>query len=61
MPGSLACYSPFGDWRTEPTAGLTDRCFTGNKSNHLGNGADDLGLIYMNTRAPRPSGHLWRR
>ncbi len=50
VPGSEARYTPFGDWRTEPTAGLTDRGYTGHKSNNLGGGADDLGLIYMNAR-----------
>ncbi|MFQ5401089.1 MAG: RHS repeat domain-containing protein [Anaerolineae bacterium] len=33
VPGSLARYTPFGGWRTEPTAGLTDRGFTGHKQN----------------------------
>ena len=48
----------FGDWRTEPTAGLTDKGYTGHpstllrtgKHNNLGGGANDLGLIYMNAR-----------
>ena len=48
VSGSLARYTPFGDWRTEPTADLTDRGFTGHKSNNTG--ANDLGLIYMNAR-----------
>ncbi|MCA9931920.1 MAG: hypothetical protein KC419_25725 [Anaerolineales bacterium] len=46
--GSMARYTPFGDWRTEPGADLTDRGFTGHMSNN--NGANDLGLIYMNAR-----------
>ncbi|MCP4427086.1 MAG: LamG domain-containing protein, partial [Chloroflexi bacterium] len=50
VPDSLARYTPFGDWRTEPTAGLTDQGYTGHKHNNLGGGADDLGLIYMNAR-----------
>ncbi|MCP4428794.1 MAG: hypothetical protein GY803_30280, partial [Chloroflexi bacterium] len=50
VPGSVARYTPFGDWRTEPTAGLTDQGYTGHKHNNLGGGADDLGLIYMNAR-----------
>ena len=40
--GSTVRYLPFGDYRTEPTAGLTDHDFTGHKQN------DGLGLIYMN-------------
>ncbi|MCP4424035.1 MAG: hypothetical protein GY803_06060, partial [Chloroflexi bacterium] len=50
VPDSVARYTPFGDWRTEPTAGLTDQGYTGHKHNNLGGGADDLGLIYMNAR-----------
>jgi RHS repeat-associated protein len=41
---SVARYLPYGRWRTEPTADLTDRGYTGHKHN------DDLGLIYMNAR-----------
>lgn len=48
IPGSTARYLPFGGWRTEPTANLTDRGYTGHKSNNLG--SNDLGLIYMNAR-----------
>ncbi len=33
-----------------PTAGLTDEGYTGHTHNNLGNGADDLGLVYMNAR-----------
>ncbi|MFQ5401086.1 MAG: hypothetical protein ACE5E7_16000 [Anaerolineae bacterium] len=50
VPGSVARYTPFGGWRAEPSAGLTDRGFTGHKHNNLGSGADNLGLIYMNAR-----------
>jgi RHS repeat-associated protein len=48
VPNSTGRYLPFGNWRTEPTANLTDRGFTGHKSNNLG--SNDLGLIYMNAR-----------
>jgi RHS repeat-associated protein len=48
--GSTARYYPFGAWRTEPTANLTDRGFTGHLHNNLGSGADNLGLVYMNAR-----------
>ncbi|HRQ37624.1 MAG TPA: RHS repeat-associated core domain-containing protein [Chloroflexota bacterium] len=48
VPGSDGRYLPFGGWRTQPTAGLTDRGFTGHKMN------DDLGLIYMNARYYSP-------
>ncbi len=50
VPGSVARYLPFGDWRTEPTTNpaLTDMGFTGHKHNN--SGANDLGLIYMNAR-----------
>ena len=48
VPGSTARYLPFGDWRWEPTADLTDIGFTGHKSNNVGN--NDIGLIYMNAR-----------
>ncbi len=50
VTGTISRYLPFGDWRTEPTAGLTDEGYTGHKHNNLGGGADDLGLIYMNAR-----------
>ena len=50
IPDSHAKYTPFGDWRTEPTATAGDRYYTNHKHNNLGNGADDLGLIYMNAR-----------
>ena len=50
IPNSHAKYTPFGDWRTEPTATAGDRYYTNHKHNNLGNGADDLGLIYMNAR-----------
>lgn len=48
--GSTARYYPFGDWRTEPTANLTDRGFTGHMHNNLGSAPDDIGLVYMNAR-----------
>ena len=48
--GTISRYLPFGDWRTEPTAGLTDKGYTGHKHNNLGNGNNDIGLIYMNAR-----------
>lgn len=44
VPGSQARYLPFGGYRVEPTAGLTDHGFTGHKHN------DPLGLIYMRAR-----------
>ncbi len=50
IPNSHAKYTPFGDWRTEPSATAGDRYYTGHKHNNLGGGADDLGLIYMNAR-----------
>ncbi len=50
IPNSHAKYTPFGDWRTEPTATAGDRYYTNHKHNNLGGGADDLGLIYMNAR-----------
>lgn len=49
VPYSEARYLPFGGWRgAAPTAGLTDRGFTGHKHNNLSN--NDIGLIYMNAR-----------
>jgi RHS repeat-associated protein len=55
VPNSTARYLPFGDWRTEPTANLTDRGFTGHLHNNIGTGADDIGLIYMQARWYLPS------
>ncbi len=55
VANSYAKYYPFGDWRVEPTAGLTDEGYTGHKHNNLGSGADDVGLIYMNARYYVPS------
>ncbi len=55
IPNSHAKYTPFGDWRTEPTATAGDRYYTGHKHNNLGGGADDLGLIYMNARYYLPN------
>jgi RHS repeat-associated protein len=48
VPGTLARYLPFGDWRAQPSADLTDIGFTGHKSNNVG--SNDIGLIYMNAR-----------
>jgi RHS repeat-associated protein len=50
IPGSDSRYYPFGDWRTEPTANLTDRGFTGHLHNNIGSGPDDIGLVYMQAR-----------
>ena len=50
IANSLAMYTPFGGWRTEPSATAGDRYYTSHKHNNLGGGADDLGLIYMNAR-----------
>ncbi|MCA9968900.1 MAG: hypothetical protein KC425_01730, partial [Anaerolineales bacterium] len=46
VPNTLARYTPFGDWRTEPTAGLTNRGYT----RHRHNAIDEL-LTY---RLPPP-------
>ena len=47
---SRAYYYPFGDYRgTPPSQTLTDRGFTGQKSNNQP-GANDLGLLYYNAR-----------
>ena len=40
----VARYLPYGRWRTEPTADLTDRAYTGQKHNM------DIGLYYYNAR-----------
>jgi RHS repeat-associated protein len=45
---SVARYLPYGGWRTEPTADLTDRAFTGQKENM------DIGLYYYNARYYAP-------
>jgi RHS repeat-associated protein len=50
VANTTARYYPFGDWRTEPTAGLTDIGYTGHRHNNLGSAPDDIGLIYMNAR-----------
>ncbi|MBE7529111.1 MAG: hypothetical protein HS099_05200 [Ardenticatenaceae bacterium] len=50
ISGSTARYYPFGDWRTEPLANLTDRGFTGHLHNNIGSGSDDIGLVYMAAR-----------
>ena len=55
VSGTISRYLPFGDWRTEPTAGLTDKGYTGHTHNNLGNGNNDIGLIYMNARFYVPS------
>ncbi len=57
VPNSTARYTPFGDWRTEPTADLTDRGYTGHKSNNIG--SDGIGLIYMNARYYVPNTNRW--
>ncbi|MCP5099662.1 MAG: RHS repeat-associated core domain-containing protein [Chloroflexi bacterium] len=44
VDGSTSRFAPFGSYRTEPTADLTDRGFTGHKENR------DVGLTYMNAR-----------
>ena len=48
VPDSTARYLPFGDWRTEPTANLTELGYTGHHQNNFQ--SNDLGLIYMNAR-----------
>ncbi len=55
VAGSTARYTPFGGWRTEPTAGLTDRGYTGHMHNNLGTGAEDIGLVYMAARWYSPT------
>ncbi|MBE2201483.1 MAG: RHS repeat-associated core domain-containing protein, partial [Anaerolinea sp.] len=55
ISGSTARYTPFGDWRTEPTAGLTDRGFTGHMHNNLGSAPEDIGLVYMAARWYSPT------
>ncbi|MEM7335557.1 MAG: RHS repeat-associated core domain-containing protein [Chloroflexota bacterium] len=42
--GSNARHTPFGDYRTTPTADNTDMGFTGHRENR------DIGLTYMNAR-----------
>jgi hypothetical protein len=46
-------YYPFGDYRTAPTADLTDRGFTGHRENM------ELGLVYMNAGCTSLSLFLW--
>ena len=48
VAGSETRYLPFGDWRTEPTANLTELGYTGHHQNNFQ--GNDLGLIYMNAR-----------
>ena len=48
VAGSETRYLPFGDWRTEPTANLTELGYTGHHHDNLQD--NDLGLIYMNAR-----------
>ena len=48
VAGSETRYLPFGDWRTEPTVGLTELGYTGHHHDNLQ--GNDLGLIYMNAR-----------
>ena len=43
------------DSRTEPTANLTDRGFTGHMHHNLGSGAEDIGLVYMAARWYAPT------
>ncbi len=63
VPDSTARYTPFGDWRTEPgtNPAITDRGYTGHKHNNLSgsDGANDLGLIYMNARYYVPNTNRW--
>jgi RHS repeat-associated protein len=44
VDGSTSRFAPFGSYRTEPTADLNGRGFTGHKENR------DIGLTYMNAR-----------
>jgi RHS repeat-associated protein len=44
VPGSRAAHLPFGEYRVEPAAGLSDRGFTGHRA--LGG----LGLVHMKAR-----------
>ena len=57
VANSTARYLPFGDWRVEPSHGLTDQGFTGQKHNM------DLGLYYYNARfyLPYNNQHLHSR
>ena len=48
-------YNGQGQWRTAPTANLTDRGFTGHMHNNLGSGAEDIGLVYMAARWYAPT------
>ncbi|MCA9933102.1 MAG: hypothetical protein KC415_04225, partial [Anaerolineales bacterium] len=50
LPLRQAQCRPFGGWRTEPTANLTDRGFTGHRHNNLGSAPEDIGLVYMAAR-----------
>ncbi len=53
VANTTARYYPFGDWRTEPTAGVTDRGFTGHLHNNLA--GNELGLVFMGARYYVPS------
>ena len=55
VAGSTSRYTPFGSWRTEPTANLTDWGFTGHMHHNLGSGAEDIGLVYMAARWYAPT------
>ncbi|MCA9959089.1 MAG: RHS repeat-associated core domain-containing protein, partial [Anaerolineales bacterium] len=55
VSGSTARYLPFGGWRTEPTAGLTARGYTGHRHNNLGSTPEGIGLIYMAARWYSPT------
>jgi RHS repeat-associated protein len=50
---ATARYLPFGDYRTTPTATITDRGFTGHRQNNLG--SNGIGLIYMGGRFYLPA------
>jgi RHS repeat-associated protein len=44
VPGSRAAHLPFGEYRVEPAAGLSDRGFTGHRE------LEGLGLVHMRAR-----------
>jgi hypothetical protein len=46
VSGSTTRYYPFGGWRTMPSQTISDRGFTGHRSNNLG--SEGIGLVYMN-------------
>jgi RHS repeat-associated protein len=57
VSGSTARYYPFGGFRTTPTQAITDRGFTGHRSNNLG--SEGIGLVYMNARFYLPYINRW--